>query len=314
MKAVPFPEDVISRFEVAPAPATLTMTDETLDRAALAAQQGERLLALLRAVHGRNAVLHAEARRGRRATRRACACPQDLEAAAVHDQGRAGRRSGGHRAVGHQPHRAARRLHALLPDVVHDGPAAAVAGHQRQLAVDARLLEGGVPAAHIGPGDRVFFPFSFGPFLGFWAGLRGGLADGPALRARRRHVHAGAAGDDRRHPADGRVLHADLRAAPGRGGRRRTWPAGALAVELRAGADRVGRTGRQHPGDARAHRVGLGRASARPPRPDRSGAHQLRVLGVAGRAAPERGRVHLRGPGLGHGHPGRRTGRRANWW
>jgi phenylacetate-CoA ligase len=26
-------------------------------------------------------------------------------------------------------------------------------------------------AAHVAPGDRVFFPFSFGPFLGFWAGF-----------------------------------------------------------------------------------------------------------------------------------------------
>jgi phenylacetate-CoA ligase len=29
-------------------------------------------------------------------------------------------------------------------------------------------------AAHIGPGDRAFFPFSFGPFLGFWAGFEAG--------------------------------------------------------------------------------------------------------------------------------------------
>lgn len=29
-------------------------------------------------------------------------------------------------------------------------------------------------AAHIHPGDRVFFPFSFGPFLGFWAGFEAG--------------------------------------------------------------------------------------------------------------------------------------------
>jgi phenylacetate-CoA ligase len=28
--------------------------------------------------------------------------------------------------------------------------------------------------AHVGPGDRVFFPFSFGPFLGFWAGFEAG--------------------------------------------------------------------------------------------------------------------------------------------
>jgi phenylacetate-CoA ligase len=29
-------------------------------------------------------------------------------------------------------------------------------------------------AACVGPGDRVFFPFSFGPFLGFWAGFEAG--------------------------------------------------------------------------------------------------------------------------------------------
>ena len=29
-------------------------------------------------------------------------------------------------------------------------------------------------AARVGPGDRVFFPFSFGPFLGFWAGFDAG--------------------------------------------------------------------------------------------------------------------------------------------
>jgi phenylacetate-CoA ligase len=28
--------------------------------------------------------------------------------------------------------------------------------------------------AHVVPGDRVFFPFSFGPFLGFWAGFEAG--------------------------------------------------------------------------------------------------------------------------------------------
>ena len=49
-------------------------------------------------------------------------------------------------------------------------------------------------AARVGAGDRVFFPFSFGPFLGFWAGFEAGLADGPARRARRRHVEPAAAG------------------------------------------------------------------------------------------------------------------------
>jgi phenylacetate-CoA ligase len=33
-------------------------------------------------------------------------------------------------------------------------------------------------AAGVGPGDRVFFPFSFGPFLGFWAGFDAGHAMG----------------------------------------------------------------------------------------------------------------------------------------
>jgi phenylacetate-CoA ligase len=32
--------------------------------------------------------------------------------------------------------------------------------------------------AHVGPGDRVFFPFSFGPFLGFWAGFDAGCQFG----------------------------------------------------------------------------------------------------------------------------------------
>jgi len=33
-------------------------------------------------------------------------------------------------------------------------------------------------AARVGPGDRVFFPFSFGPFLGFWAGFEAGVQVG----------------------------------------------------------------------------------------------------------------------------------------
>jgi phenylacetate-CoA ligase len=33
-------------------------------------------------------------------------------------------------------------------------------------------------AARVQPGDRVFFPFSFGPFLGFWAGFEAGCQTG----------------------------------------------------------------------------------------------------------------------------------------
>ena len=42
--------------------------------------------------------------------------------------------------------------------------------------------------ARVGPGDRMFFPFSFGPFLGFWAAFEAGCQIGAPLRARRRHV------------------------------------------------------------------------------------------------------------------------------
>jgi phenylacetate-CoA ligase len=33
-------------------------------------------------------------------------------------------------------------------------------------------------AAHVGPGDRIFFPFSFGPFLGFWSAFDAGCQIG----------------------------------------------------------------------------------------------------------------------------------------
>ena len=33
-------------------------------------------------------------------------------------------------------------------------------------------------AARVGPGDRVFFPFSFGPFLGFWTAFDAGAQMG----------------------------------------------------------------------------------------------------------------------------------------
>ena len=102
------------------------------------------------------------------------------------------------------------RLHALLPDLVHDRASAAVARHQRELAVDARVLEGGLSRGAEWTGRAIFFPFSFGPFLGFWAGFEAGLADRLALRPGRRHVEPAAAGDDRGGRRDGRVLHADL--------------------------------------------------------------------------------------------------------
>ena len=57
-----------------------------------------------------------------------------------------------------------------------------------ELGVAARLLAGQLPGD--GPdarGDRVFFPFSFGPFLGFWTRVRGGHPVRLPVSARRRH-------------------------------------------------------------------------------------------------------------------------------
>ena len=41
-------------------------------------------------------------------------------------------------------------------------------GYRRRLAMDAGKLETDFRAAGVTSGDRCFFAFSFGPFLGFW--------------------------------------------------------------------------------------------------------------------------------------------------
>ena len=92
--------------------------------------------------------------------------------------------------------------------------------HERELAVDARVLEGRLPRARASaPAIAIFFPFSFGPFLGFWTAFDAALADRrctaiPAggMSSQQRLAMIDAVG------ADGRLLHADLRAAAGRGG------------------------------------------------------------------------------------------------
>ena len=193
-------------------------------------------------------------------------------------------------------------------------PAARCAGSTRTRAGSGCSTAGrrSTAARASAPGDRVFFPFSFGPFLGFWAGFEAGCqiglhcVPGGGMSSQLRLAH------DRRGRRDRRLLHADLRAAAGGGGRRGA--AGAAARgEQRPRADRRGRAGRQHPGDARAHRAELGRARHRSPRADRSRAGQLRVLGVARVAAPQRGRVHLRGARPGRPATRCRTGSRASW-
>ena len=97
--------------------------------------------------------------------------------------------------------------------------------------------------------------------------------------------------------ADGRLLHADLRAAAGggRGGRhgragRRPLAESSVRVVIVAGEP-----GGSIPATRERIEAQLGRAGHRSPRPDRDRTRQLRVLGAAGRPAPQRGRVHLRG-------------------
>ena len=256
------------------------MTHQTIDRDALAARQGERLLAALRELLGRNAFYTRKLNAARIDLRR-LRLPDDLarlpfttKAELVADQEKYGPWGS--------------NLTEPLSAYTRYCQTSSTTGKPlRWLDTNESwqwMLEcwkDVYRAAHVGVGDRVFFPFSFGPFLGFWAGFEAGsqvglhCVPGGGMST---HVRLD---DDRRRPADGRVLHAHLRAAAGRGGRRAV-ARGRAGCQLGAGVDRVGRARWQHPGHARAHRVGLGRTRPGSPRADRSGADQLRVLGIAG--------------------------------
>lgn len=81
-------------------------------------------------------------------------------------------------------------------------------------------------AAGVGARDRIFFPFSFGPFIGFWSGWEGARRLGALAVSGGRAVHAAAAQDDGRVWRDGARVHAHLRSPHGGGG---------LRVGLRSG-------------------------------------------------------------------------------
>ena len=203
-------------------------SSERLDRDALAAHQGARLAGLLATIHGRNAFYTRKLDEGGLRLD-ALRFPEDLarlpftvKAELVADQE-------ANPPWGTNLTEPLERLHPLLPDVVH---------HRRPLRwLDTNeswqwMLEcwkDVYRAAQVVPGDRVFFPFSFGPFLGFWAGFEAGsqvglhCVPGGGMST---HVRLTTIADD---PADGGVLHADLRAAAGRDGRGQ-WPEGALAA------------------------------------------------------------------------------------
>ena len=124
------------------------------------------------------------------------------------------------------------------------------------------MLEGGVSRRRVSaPGDRVFFPFSFGPFLGFWAGFEAGCqmglhcVPGGGMSSQIRLAMIEAVGATVVCCTPTYALRLAEVAAQER-------PSGRCP---RAGprADRRRRAGRQHPGDARTHRAAAGaRASS----------------------------------------------------
>ena len=125
--------------------------------------------------------------------------------------------------------------------------------------------------ARVGPGDRILFAFSFGPFLGFWTAFDAASQIGAHARARRRHVEPAAPRDDRRRRAHGRLLHADLRAPAGRGGGRGS--AGRPAAVPTAASACVivaGEPGGSIPATRERIERELGRARHRSSRADRS--------------------------------------------
>ena len=70
-------------------------------------------------------------------------------------------------------------IHALLPDLLDDRPATAVGRYERELAVDARVLESRLSRCAGGlRRSRVLPVCPFGPFLGVWLVLSGGYQMG----------------------------------------------------------------------------------------------------------------------------------------
>ena len=149
------------------------MTHQTMDRNALAARQGERLLAALRTLLGRNAFYTRKLNTARIDLRR-LRLPEDLgrlplttKAELVADQEK------------HAPWGS--NLTEPLNAYTRYCQTSSTTGkplrwldtnESWQWMLDC--WKDVYRAARVGVGDRVFFPFSFGPFLGFWAGFEAG--------------------------------------------------------------------------------------------------------------------------------------------
>ena len=179
-----------------------------------------------------------------------------LSACPLTHEGRAGRRPGGSSALRYQHDLPARAVTCACTR--RRAPAARrIRWLDTQESWDwwARCWGFVLRGAGLGPGDRVFFPFSFGLFIGFWVGLRGCAR--PRL-PRHSRGRAGFRPASRRHRGSGRdrdLLHAVVCAAPRRG-RARARPGSPQAGRAR---DRSrGRARRRHPVGARPHRGGPG--------------------------------------------------------
>ena len=158
------------------------------------------------------------------------------------------------------------------------------------------LLDGRAPRGGARPGRSRLLPVLVRSLRGLLGRLRGGVRARGPRHSRRRAGHRAAPGRDGEPGRDRDLLHAVLRAAPGRGR-----PRARDRARAPRGADGGARGGarRGHPRGAGAHRGGLGRAGLRPRGHDRDGRLRLRVRG-AGRAARQRGRVHRRDHRSGH--------------
>jgi phenylacetate-CoA ligase len=143
---------------------------ETLDRPGIAARQGARLAQLLAAIDGRNAFYTAKLAAAAvvpsrlRLPRDLSRLPVTTKAELVADQ------------AAHPPWGTA--LTEPLVNYTRYCQTSSTTGRPLRWIDTSESWQWMLEcwkqvyrAARVGPGDRVFFPFSFGPFLGFWAGF-----------------------------------------------------------------------------------------------------------------------------------------------
>ena len=158
---------------------------ERRDRASLTALQGRRLVRLLGDIHGRNAFYTRKLDEAGLLLETLTfpdglgKLPLTTKAELVADQD-------AHPPWGTARTESLERYTRYHPDVLHDRPPPALARHERELAVDAGVLESGLPRRPGRTRRPRLLPFSFGPFLGFWTAFEAGCQLGRPLRAGRR--------------------------------------------------------------------------------------------------------------------------------